>query len=106
LYLIILDHVLTTSPHITGGNGGKGGGGAGGLFRFDIELFFCFTIVIISLFEFLFLPCMSSPQTSEKKSFFGHEKQPFQLQQKMLSLQLATQLLYRLDESYHHRVFP
>jgi hypothetical protein len=24
----------------------------------------------------------------------------------MLSLQLATQLLYRLDESYHHRVFP
>jgi hypothetical protein len=45
----------------------------------------------------LFLPRMRSPQTSEKKVFFGHEKKPFDLQQKMLSLQLATHLLYRQD---------
>ena len=44
---------------------------------------------------------MSSPQTLKKK-IFGHEKRPFELQQKMLSLQLATQLLYRPYESYHH----
>ena len=31
----------------------------------------------------LFLPCMSSPQTSKKKVFFGHEKKPFQLQHRM-----------------------
>ena len=31
----------------------------------------------------LFLPRMRSPQTSEKKVFFGHEKKPFDLQQKM-----------------------
>jgi len=32
----------------------------------------------------LFLPRMRSPQTSKKKVFFGHEKKPFDLQQKKL----------------------
>ena len=31
----------------------------------------------------LFLPCMRAAQTFKKKSFFGHEKQPFELQQNL-----------------------
>ena len=68
LYLIILDHVLTTSPHSLPSS-----------------------FLAWALHKLL-----------KKKLFFGHEKQPFQLQQKMLSLQLATQLLYRQDESLYH----